>query len=299
MLLLAVLADQSGLPLPAAPFLIAAGALVRDGTLNGKLLYLLAVSASMVGHTAWYYAGRHRGLVVLRQVCRLSLEPDACMRRTQDIFAKLGPYSLIAVRFVPGLDTMAQPLAGMTGMKPLRYMALNLVGALLWVGSLLGVGYVFGEELESLVRPSLRLGAALVPLVGALLGLYVAYKLLKRTLTLLGAQTPRITVEELKAKMDAGTAPLVVDLRTALEARFYSRTVPGAIRLGRRSLDAYLHTVPLESEIVLFCNCPHEIYAARVALALIKKGRPNVRPLEGGLSAWLQRKYPEARLRGV
>ncbi|RYF06312.1 MAG: sulfurtransferase [Deltaproteobacteria bacterium] len=293
MLAMVVLADQTGLPTPAAPVLIAAGALVQAGTLRPLPLFAAAVVASMLGHSAWYYAGRHRGVAVLRGVCRLSLEPEACMRRTQDIFSRMGPFSLVAVRFIPGLDTMAQPLAGLSGMPPLRYLSLNLVGALLWAGSFLGLGYFFGlAVLHDLVVRALHLGVLVVPYIAALLAAYLGYKLVQRWRVLLDVKMERITVDELKARMDGGVAPVVVDLRTGLEARLSPRTIPGAVRLGRKGLDAHLAKVDREREIVLFCNCPHEIYAARMALSLARQGRTKVRPLEGGLHAWTGRRYP-------
>ena len=298
MLGLVVLADQSGLPLPAAPFLIAAGALVQAGTLRPLPLMLLAVGASMLGHAAWYYAGRSRGLTVLRRVCKLSLEPDACMRRTQDIFSRLGPMSLVVVRFIPGLDTMAQPLAGISGMSPQRYLALNFVGATAWVGSFLWMGYFFGAALlHDLVLQALHLGAQLLPWIGGALGLYIAFKLIQRWLVLLAVRMERISADDLKAQLDAGAAPLVVDLRTSLEVRLAPRTIAGAIRVGRRGLAAHLAKFGHAHAVVLFCNCPHEIYAARIALGLTRQGYTNVHPLEGGLTAWQGRKYPTVPLR--
>jgi membrane protein DedA with SNARE-associated domain/rhodanese-related sulfurtransferase len=295
-LTLVVLADQSGLPLPALPFLIAAGALIHDGTLNGPLLFACSLTASVLGHSVWYYAGRRGGLVVLRHVCRLSLQPDACMRRTQDFFTRLGPLSLIGVRFIPGLDTMMQPLAGLTGMAPGRYFMLNLGGAILWVGTTLGVGYAFGERLGTWLLPLRNLRDQVIPGLGLCLVVYLSFKLLQRQLALLKVQTPRISCAELKALMEGGASPLVVDLRTALEARLFPRSIPGAVRLGRRSLEATVGAADRSRAVVLFCNCPHEFSAARAALRLLRGGWTQVRPLAGGLSGWQSQGYAVVRL---
>ena len=293
LLTLIVLADQSGLPLPALPFLLAAGALVENGTLHGPLLFLLSITASLVGHGAWYVAGRMRGISVLRRVCQLALEPDACVRRTQDMFAKLGPWSLIALRFLPGLDVMAQPLAGMSGMPPERYLLLTLLGAVLWVGAPLGLGYAFGPQLQQLSAPLARLGQWMLPvvIVGGF-GLYVVYKLVQRWRLLRDIAVLRITVDELKTRMDQGDNFVLVDLRHPLEAKLYPHTIPGARRLARSELESYLAKLGKPQEVVVFCNCPHEIASARLAMSLAQKGITNVRPLTGGMDAWEDRAFP-------
>lgn len=299
MLTLIVLADQSGLPLPALPFLLAAGALVQTGTLHGPILFLLSVLASLAGHGAWYVAGRLRGISVLRRVCQLALEPDACVRRTQDMFTKLGPWSLIALRFLPGLDVMAQPLAGMSGMSPERYLLLTLTGAVLWVGAPLSLGYLFGPQIQQLSAPVLRLGKFMVPVVvvGGFI-LYVLYKLVQRWRMLRDIAVSRITVEELKTRMDRGDEIVLVDLRHPLEAKLYPHTIPGARRLGRSELESHLVKLgkPQDQEVVVFCNCPHEIASARLAMSLAQKGITNVRPLTGGMDAWEEHAFPTVPL---
>lgn len=300
MLTLIVLADQSGLPLPALPFLLAAGALAQAGTLHGPLLFLLSVVASLAGHGAWYVAGRLRGISVLRRVCQLALEPDACVRRTQDMFAKLGPWSLIVLRFLPGLDVMAQPLAGMSGMPPERYLLLTLTGAVLWAGAPLSIGYLFGPEIQQLSAPVLRLGRFMVPVVvvGGF-ALYMNYKLVQRWRMLRDIAVSRITVEELKTRLDRGDSIMVVDLRHPLEAKLYPHTIPGARRLARAELESHLVSLGQPQEVVVFCNCPHEIASARLAMSLAQKGITNVRPLTGGMDAWEDHAFPTVPLKSA
>ena len=292
-LFLVLLADQAGFPLPAAPFLITAGAMIRSGRLELVPVVALALIASLVGHTAWYWAGRSRGHTILQRVCTLSLEPDACVRRTQDLFSKWGPISLIAARFVPGLDIMAQPLAGIIGMRWSLYLLLNVLGVLCWAGASVGLGFAFGKEMQSAIAPTLHLvGAWLAPMIIIGVGIYFINKLLKRYRVVQGLKVARISVDELKRRLDAGDAVSVFDLRHPLEARLFPHTIPGAQRFARDDLGRHIATMPPTQEVVVFCNCPHEIASARIAVSLAERGFTNVHPLDGGLNAWERKKYP-------
>src|SRR5215471_10792189 len=142
-----VLADQAGLPLPATPGLLGAGALARARRMDLVSTIALMALASVLGHTAWYEAGRRRGRGVLRWLCRISREPDACVRRGENVLVKNGALTLFIARFVPGVDLVAQPLAALAGFSRARYLAITTLGALLWAGGLVGLGFLFGEPL--------------------------------------------------------------------------------------------------------------------------------------------------------
>src|SRR2546421_7263434 len=129
-----VLAEQLGLPLPATPLLLAAGALAGSGQMNVWLAIALAVFASLLGDVSWYQFGRVRGGKVLSLLCRISLEPDSCVRKTEGAFVRQGARSLLVAKFVPGLNTMAPPLAGIIGMRFSRFVFFDSAGALLYIG---------------------------------------------------------------------------------------------------------------------------------------------------------------------
>src|SRR4051794_25056446 len=152
------LVGQLGAPLPGTPLLLAAGALAKTGQLSFSAVVALSVIASALGHLVWYEAGRRRGAAVLRLICRISIEPDSCVRRTEDMFAKHGGRALVAAPFVPGLGAVAPPLAGMARMPVARFLLLDSLGALLWSALLAGVGYLAGPELMALVQAGLRFG---------------------------------------------------------------------------------------------------------------------------------------------
>ena len=196
-----VFAEQIGLPLPAMPVLIAAGALVGTGQMTLGMAVLLAVLAAMAGDQVWFELGRRRGRLVLNWLCRISLEPTSCVRRTEDFFARHGVRSLVVAKFVPGFSTIAPPLAGIVGLSVPQYLLFNGLGTLLWVGTGIGIGLVFSDQLEQ----ALLMGAQIGPTVGltvfvAIMG-YVVYKMVHRYQE--NHRVPRITVRQLTKKLSA------------------------------------------------------------------------------------------------
>jgi membrane protein DedA with SNARE-associated domain len=156
-LLVVVLLQQLGLPLPGAPPLMAAGALAASGQLDFATALLAAFVACGLSDTFWFELGRLRGARVLRSLCRLSLAPDACARRTQEIFARGGSSTLLLAKFLPGLNSVASPLAGMIGMARLRFHVLSGAGTLLWAGTWMAAGWVFRDQLDRVVRATMAM----------------------------------------------------------------------------------------------------------------------------------------------
>jgi len=289
-----VLFEQLGLPLPAAPMLLAAGALAGIGKLNIALVFGLAILAVLLGDQIWYQIGLRRGGQVLPVLCRLSLNPDSCVRRTKGIFARYGPRSLLVAKFIPGMASVAAPLSGIFRMRLLRFLVFDVLGSLLYVGVFIWLGYQFGHEIErhaSLITMR-RIGSWLwlaVPagLVAYLLGKYIWRRRFLRRLVV-----TRITPDELKEKLDLGEDIFIVDLRDAVEFEIEPRTIPGALRLSIEELEEHHHKIPRDREIVLFCTCPNEATSARAALLLRRRGITQVRPLAGGLDAWIKKAFP-------
>ncbi len=249
-----ILAGQLGFPLPAAPILLAAGALSRSGQLSLPAACALAVGASLIGHLVWYEAGKRGGSKILRFICRISLEPDSCVRQTQNLFARYGPKSLIVAPFVPGLGSVAQPLAGMSGISLPRFLALDLIGSVLLAVSFSAVGYAFSEQLERAADVAFRAGAWFALALAFALGAYLGSKLLKRRKLLRDLRVARISPQELKGKLDAGEAIAVVDLRSAIDFQSDPTIIPGAIRVIAEELDQARAQIPREKEIVLYCT---------------------------------------------
>jgi membrane protein DedA with SNARE-associated domain len=212
----------------------------------------LSVGASALGHLAWYEAGRRRGAAVLRLVCRISIEPDSCVRRTEDLFARHGARALVAAPFVPGLAAVAPPLAGMARMRVARFLALDSLGAFVFSALFAGIGYVAGPELIALVHVGLRYGAWLGLGAGVALGGWLGWKLAQRSAVARAATIPRIEPDELRARLESADPPVVIDLRGEVLRR--DDSIPGAHAVDANELARWAETVPRDREIVLTCD---------------------------------------------
>lgn len=290
-----VFVEQIGLPLPALPLLVAAGALVGAGKMSLAAALLLPVAASLPPDLAWYYLGRHKGGKVLGFLCRLSLEPDSCVRDTENVFHRNGPRGLLLAKFIPGFSTVAPPLAGIVGMPAATFVLYDLGGTLIWAAISAGIGALFSNQLEQLIGLFDQVGGLMLVII--LLGLagFIAYKLYHRQKFLRHLRMAKISVDELKQRMDAGDAISVVDVRHPLALDLDPESIPGAINFTLEEIEHRHHEIPRDRDIVLYCTCPNEVSSARTAFLLKKKGIHRVRPLEGGLDAWRERKYPVTR----
>ena len=291
-----VFAEQVGLPIPAVPVLLAAGALAGAGKMNVAWAILLGFVACLIGDLIWYYLGRYRGRQVLGLLCRISLEPDSCVRRTEDFFIRHGMRSLIFAKFIPGLSTVTPALAGLFDVNIGRFFLYNGLGALLWTVAFVMPGYLFSNQLERVAAHAARFGSSAVVLVAALLALYVMYKYIHRRRLLRELRNARISVDELKQMMDAGCDLVIVDLRQRLDVEADPYTIPGAIRMAVEELEQRHHEIPRDRDVILFCACPNEVTAARMALLLKRNGITRVRPLAGGVEGWRARNFPVDQL---
>ncbi len=253
-LFLWVFAEQIGLPLPAVPFLFAAGAMGGSGRLNVGLAIGVAVLASLLSDVTWYEIGRRRGSQILQLLCRISLEPDSCVRRTEDVFARHGARSLLVAKFIPGLSTAAPPLAGIFRMRLRRFLLFDSLGALAWAGAFAGMGYLFSDQLEQLAAYALRLGASLAGVLAGFLAVYILWKFVQRQRFLRQLRIARITPEELKRRLDEGEAIMIVDLRHSLDFEAEPHTIPGALRLPPEELERRHHEIPRDRDVVLYCT---------------------------------------------
>ncbi len=251
---LIVLTEQAGLPIPALPVLLAAGALAGQGKLSLPLALALAVAASLIADFVWYELGRYRGHSILRLLCRISLEPDSCVRRTENLFAQRGARSLLVAKFIPGLSTASATLAGMLRMRLWRFFAWDAAGALLWAGAFAGTGFIFSTQLDRVAVYAQRLGSGLLVLLVAGLAAYIAFKYYQRRRFIRGLRIARITPEELKQKLDAGEDIMVVDLRHSVEVENDNVRVPGAMHLDPGEIEQRHLEIPRDRDIVLYCT---------------------------------------------
>jgi membrane protein DedA with SNARE-associated domain/rhodanese-related sulfurtransferase len=291
-LFLTVLAEQIGLPIPAIPVLLAAGAVAGDGQAYLTVLTGLSVAACLLGDMVWFELGRHRGRQALSLLCRISLEPDACVRRTENLFVIHGIRALILAKFIPGLSTLAPALAGLFKISLARFFLFNGAGSFLWSFSFLLLGYLFTNQIGYMAEQAVRFGTTAGTVLAVSLGGYLLYKYLHRQKLLRELRVARITPTELKQLMDDGHQSVVVDLRGTLDHIADPYTIPGALLIAAEELEARHHDIPRDRDVILFCACPNEATAARMALMLKRKGITRVRPLLGGIDGWRELDYP-------
>jgi membrane protein DedA with SNARE-associated domain len=286
-----ILLDQLGLPVPALPALLAAGALARGGELDLAGVILVSTAACLPGDLLWYEIGRRRGASVLRCLCRVSLEPDSCVRSTEAIFARHGARALVGAKFLPGFQTVAPPLAGLLRMGLPRFLAFDTAGALVWASAFVLAGYALREQLEPAAQLAAQLGGGLAAALAAGIGVYVLGKLTQRRRFLRSIEMSRISPRELERRLAAGEPIEVIDLRHAIDLEADPRMLPGARRLSAEEIEQGAE-LPRDRDVVLYCRCPNEASSARVALLLRRRGVTRVRPLEGGLDAWIELGLP-------
>jgi membrane protein DedA with SNARE-associated domain len=249
-----VLVEQAGLPVPVAPLLLTCGALAGQGQMSLFVTVLAAAAASLLSDSVWYYIGKRRGLGVLRLLCRISLEPDTCVRQTEAKFAKFGLRTLLFSKFVPGLNTAAAPLSAVVGTPYARFAPFALTGAVLWAAAFTCAGYFFSNQISRITHDLQRLGSwAMLLFVGAFLA-YIAYRYYERVKFLNQVKGDRITPEELKTKLALGEALTIIDLRHPLDLLPDPHTLPGALRISPEDLEARNGEISREREIVLFCT---------------------------------------------
>ena len=249
-----VLLEQIGLPVPAIPLLLAAGALAGSGRMDLALAVGLAVIAALVADLFWYYLGRYRGSRVLKLLCRISLEPDSCVRRTEEVFTRHGAHSLLIAKFVPGLNTAAPPLAGIFRMPVSRFMLFDGLGAFVWAATCAGLGYLFSDQLEQIAAYALRWGSSLVVVLVGSLAAYVLWKYVQRQRFLYRLRIARISPKELLERLTAGDEVMIVDLRQPLDVEALPYMVPGAIRMAMEELEKRHQEIPRDRDIVLYCS---------------------------------------------
>jgi membrane protein DedA with SNARE-associated domain/rhodanese-related sulfurtransferase len=283
-----VLLEQLGLPVPAVPTPIVAGAAAATGRLSAAGVFGVAVLACYIGDGLWFAGGRLYGRRVLSLLCRVSLSPDSCVRQSEYHFERWGKAVLIVSKFIPGLSTVTPPLAGAMRMGWPSFIVLNGIGIALWAAIPIGAGMLFSRDIGRAVAWLESYGAAAVALVGALLAAYIAFKWWERQRFYRALRLARITVEELRGLIDRGRQPVVVDVRSEVARKADGRLIPGAIPMDSDVVDARLLQLPKDREVIFYCTCPNEASAAIVAKRLIELGYTRVRPLAGGLDAWVE-----------
>ncbi len=292
-----VLALQLGLPVPAYPTLIAIGAVSARGDFTAPQVIAVAVCASLIADLAWYGAGSRFGRRVLRVMCRLSLSPDSCVRQTEDIYTRWGAPSLMVAKFIPGFAAVATSMAGVMRARLVSFIAFDAIGALLWSGVAVALGWMFRDAVQDVLDVLAQAGRWGVVLLAAALALYIAARALQRYRLIRTLRMARISVDELNAMLGNGERPLIVDVRSPASRK--EGHIPGAVWIDNHAFEQSLRAQRLHEraadEVIVYCACPNEASAAIVARKLMRAGFTRVRPLAGGIEAWTARGYAVER----
>ncbi|WP_371417187.1 VTT domain-containing protein [Granulicella sp. L60] len=289
---LVVFASQLCLPVPAIAFLMMAGALVGHGEFRIDLIILVGILGCLAGDLVWFEAGRRWGSRILRLLCSFSSDPGYAAQRARRVFKRWGPRSLLVAKFVPGLDGVTPPLAGMEGIPITSFLAYDAVGSLLWSTFYVGVGYVFADRLNVAITYVTRFGHLLAVAIGVPLILYAAWRAITLIRMIHKLRLRKISPSLLRQRLDADENIALVDLVSFDETEPFPG-IPGAIRVDPQRLRVPGHVkVPKDLDVVLYCSSARELTSARVALALRRKGVARVWVLEGGLTAWKKLGFP-------
>ncbi len=247
-----LLAEQAALPLPSIPLLLACGALARTGIMDWRLILLYGLTACLIADNVWFQLGKRRGTKILRFICRISLEPDSCVRQTENVFAKYGMRSLLVAKFIPGLNAVASPMAGRSGASRGRFLLFDSLGALTWLAAYTSVGYIFSDQLEIVAGYALRMGSGLITVVSGLLAVWICWKYTQRQRFLNSLAVARITAEELRDKLRAGEDVLIVDVRST--AGDDPSSIPGAVIISVDELATRQAEIPRDRDLILVCS---------------------------------------------
>lgn len=294
-----VLLERAGLPLPATPTLLICGALAATGRLSVWWIFAWALLACVIGDTLWYAAGRYYGRRVMKFLCRVSLSPDSCVRTTENRFERWGRLTLVLAKFVPGLSTVARPLAGAMRLPLGSFELLNGIGSILWAGAAIGTGMLFQTQIGALLLRLREMGTIAGESTLVIVLLYIAYKWWERRRFNAALRLPRISVEELRGLISESKSPIIVDVRSALGRDQDRRCIPGALEMSLDEVLPRVAELPEDREIVFYCACPNEASAAVAARRLMDRGYSRVRPLRGGLDAWAAAGYEVEHRLGV
>jgi membrane protein DedA with SNARE-associated domain/rhodanese-related sulfurtransferase len=292
-----VLIEQGGLPIPSIPVMLAAGTMSAAHKLHVAYALPIIMLACLFADSAWYFLGRRYGGKVLNILCRFSLEAATCVDRTRGTVTKHGAFTLLFAKFVPGLSTVAAPIAGQAKISYLTFVVYDMTGTLIWGSAWLFAGRFFGDLARRSSDFFAMLGRFGIALVILMVVALLVYRLVKRRQFFAELRGLRLEPAQLMAMItDAErnglNPPFIIDLRHPLDVLTDPLVLPGALRIGPDELKQRREIIPHDRDIVLYCTCPSEETSAKVALELRHMGVQRIRPLRGGLQGWKDAGYP-------
>ena len=249
-----VFLTQVGVPVPAIPTLIVAGALVQQGELSLPLVLATAVGASLLGDIPWFVAGRTLGNRAIAALCRVAIEPDTCVKQTETIFERWGAPSLVFAKFIPGFSIVAPPIAGAMRLAVLPFFVFSAIGAAVWAGVALAAGMMFHAQVDWIIKWLAEMGSRAALVIGSGLALYMAFRWIERWLLVRWLRMARISVDELHEQLQRADKPVILDARSTTARKLDPRRVPGARAVDLEDLERHLAGIPPGREVIVYCT---------------------------------------------
>jgi membrane protein DedA with SNARE-associated domain len=248
--------EAIGLPLPAAVALAGAGAASAAHTLSPGWVLFGSVAAMLVGDTLQFVLGRHMGWTLLGLLCRVSANPETCILRSAESFYKRGKTTLLISKFIPGINTMAAPLAGSMRMRYSQFIRFDAVGAMLYTFAYFGAGYAARDLLARILDKFSAAGHIVELVVAAAVLAYIVYRLVLFVRNRRYRIVPRVQVQELAEKLKAEEAGnlMVADVRSHGYYDSGTQRIQGSIRLEPNNLDEEIKGFPRDKDIYLYCT---------------------------------------------
>lgn len=284
------LLHELGLPIPLTPTVVVAGAAASEFLAFASLLAAV-VSATLIGNSIWFAAGRRFGPRVLKGFCRISLSPDSCVGRTGQAFERWGGALFIVGRFIPGVSLVAPPVAGALGMPWSKFLWLSALGSLVWASVMVVAGVALQGAVMALVQAVTEVPAGMWVMLLALAATYVLWRYMVRQRARRALQVPRLSVAQLHEAMQSSTPPIVVDVRGSTMQQVDARRIPRALTLALKDLESYRPEDFAGRRVVFYCACPNEASAAAGARILRERGHADTHALLGGIDAWIAAGY--------
>lgn len=249
-----VFAGAAGSPTPVDPMLLVMGALVGNHEYGFLPAFAGALAAALLGDQVWFQLGRRKGRSVLDLLCRLSMEPDTCVRKTEDTFSRRGPLALLFIKFVPGLSLVSIALAGVTKMPVRKFVLLDAAGTSLWIGSYLTLGYIFHRQVDEVISFLGLFGQRAGLILILLLSLYLAAKYTQRRLFLRWLRVNRISPHDVYDILASGDPLTIIDLRNPAEVERSGIKISGATVISPNELRERASEIPPGRDVILYCT---------------------------------------------
>ena len=292
-LFFAVFANQLAMPVPGVLFLLAAGALCHTGQLDFPSVLALAIGACLLGDTAWFLIGRKYGGRVFRVFVAFSADPNAQIGKVKRTFERYGLRCLLVAKFIPGMDAVAPPIAGMSESNIYRFWAYDSIGSAIWAAVYAGLGMLCSRQLNGIAAGISRFAGMLAPAFGIPLAIYMIWTTLRFMQVSRSLYLHRIQPGSLFRKINRGEKILIFDLLRFEESAEGTEGIPTSVRLDPGKVRGARHVLfPSDMNVVLYCASTNHFRSSRVALELKKHGVRKIAVLAGGLKAWQKQGFP-------